>query len=368
MEKRLYWFWLVESGLRSRKEILLRQFGTVEEIYRIFVEEKGVKVSELVQHCLWFPGEDELMERLNSYEKRGIQFYGCEEEEYPRLLREIYDAPCGLYVRGQLPKEKRCIAVVGARACTERGKVLTERLAEDLALSGIGVISGMAMGVDGAAHRGALLAWKNDGKGMRTPPGGTYAVLGNGVDICYPRSNRYLFDQLAEMGGLISEYPPGTPSLPAYFPQRNRIISGIADGILVIEARRRSGSLITAELGLEQGRNIYAIPGRPDDVLSEGCNYLIQTGAKLTLNVTDILSDFDFEQRVFMDSGKLPKILLETTEKIVYACLRLEPKHVNQIQRECGLEWNQVLSILLKLELKGYAEQTSMDCYVVSRR
>ena len=306
---------------------------------------------------------------MEIYKNKGIFYAGIDDPEYPRLLREIYDAPCGLYYMGSLPTESKNITVVGARGCTDYGKRLCEKVCEDLVLSGVGVISGMALGIDGAAHKGALYHWSGGNVYDQSKKiGRTYAVLGNGVDICYPKTNRWLYDQLILEGGIISEYPPGTPSIPAYFPRRNRIISGISNGILVVEARQKSGSLITAELGLEQGRNIYAFPGRPDDVLSEGCNYLIQNGAKLVLNAQDILSDFDFCQRVYMDSGKIPKIILETAEKIVYACLRLEPKHVNQIYKESGLAWNEVMSILLKLELKGYAEQSSLDYYVLTRR
>ena len=366
MEQRLYWFWLIESGLQSRKNKLLEQYGTVKAIYEMYVMDKSTIEK---RECKWFPSEDEIEDRIADYEKKGISFCSIDDMEYPRLLREIYDAPCGLYYRGRLPKEKHSIAVVGARGCTDYGKRLSEKTAEDLVLSGVGVISGMALGIDGSAHKGALFPWKNSlTSEQEAILGRTYAILGNGVDVCYPRTNRSLYDLLVTYGGILSEYPPGTPSIPSNFPRRNRIISGMSEGILVVEARKRSGSLITAELGLEQGRNIYAFPGRPDDVLSEGCNYLIQNGAKLVLNAQDILSDFDFEQRVYMDYGKIPKIILETTEKMVYACLRLEPKHINQIFQESGLSWNEVMSILLKLELKGYAEQTTLDYYVLSRR
>lgn len=348
---RLYWLWLAESELRNQKSSLLQRYGSIGEAYRICVTEKGGE-----RKLQWYPTEEELQEKWEKYQERGIHFCCCEEEDYPTELGEIYGAPGWLYYTGKLPGEERRIAVVGARACTPRGVALTERICRELAGAGVSIISGLALGIDGCAHRGAL-----DGNGV------TYAVLGCGVDICYPKENRRLYDQISEKGGVLSEYPPGTVPRPGYFPQRNRIISGLSDGILVVEARKRSGSLITAELGLEQGRNIYAVPGRPDDVLSEGCNYLIQNGAKLVGNAADIVSDYEFGQKLRLDIGRTQKILLETTEKIVYACLRLEPKHINQIQQESGLEWKEVLSILLKMELKGYAEQVSPDCYVLTQ-
>ena len=351
-EKRLYWLWLAESGLRNRRAALLRQYGTIEEIYRAYVLDR-----EVSEEGLWLPDKEELLERLSRYEQKGIFFCCCEEEGYPVCLKEIYSPPGGLYYRGRLPEPagdlSRRLAVVGARACSERGRAFARRIGRELAEAGSGVVSGLALGIDGAALQGAVEAG-----------GDVYGVLGCGVDVCYPKENSRLFGQVSERGGILAEYPPGTSPLPAYFPQRNRIISGLSDGVLVIEARKRSGSLITAEFGLEQGRNIYAVPGRPEDALSEGCHHLIQNGAKLVTGVEDILSDYDFEVGVRLDSGQVPKILLETTEKIVYACLRLEPKHLGQIQRESGLEWQEVFNILLKLELKGCARQVSMDCYV----
>ena len=366
--KRLYWLWLAESGLRGRRATLFRQYGTIEGVYRAYVLER-----EAAGEGLWRPGIEELCERLGDYERKGIFFCCCEEENYPACLKEIYSPPGGLYYQGHLPgsadgrtslewekkekdgtdKEIGRMAVVGARACSERGRGIARRIGRELAQGGAGVVSGLALGIDGAALAGAI-----EGEGR------AYGVLGCGVDICYPKENYHLFGQVLERGGILSEYPPGTPPLPAYFPQRNRIISGLSDGVVVIEARKRSGSLITAEFGLEQGRNIYAVPGRPEDVLSEGCHYLIQNGAKLVTGAADILSDYEFSPGLRLDSGQVPKILLETTEKIVYACLRLEPKHLSQIQQESGLEWQEVFNILLKLELKGCARQVSMDCYV----
>jgi len=348
---RLHWLWLAESELHNQKGSLLQRYGTIDEIYRACVVERSGE-----RKLRWYPTEEELQDKWEQYQKRGIHFCCCEEKDYPTELGEIYGAPGWLYYKGKLPEEERRIAVVGARACTPHGVALTERICRELAGAGISIVSGLALGIDGCAHRGAL-----DGNGV------TYAVLGCGVDICYPKENRRIYDQIQEKGGILSEYPPGRVPQPGYFPQRNRIISGLSDGILVVEARKRSGSLITAELGLEQGRNIYAVPGRPEDVLSEGCNYLIQNGAKLVGTAADIVSDYDFGQKLRLDIGRTQKILLETTEKIVYACLRLEPKHINQIQQESGLEWKEVLSILLKMELKGYAEQVSPDCYVLTQ-
>ena len=207
--------------------------------------------------------------------ERGIFFLSREEQLFPQRLTAIPDAPYSLYVKGTIPQEwnNKTVAIVGARRCSAYGRSVAEKIAGRLAASGAWVISGMASGVDGSGHTGALR--KN---------GYTCAVLGCGADICYPKSNSRIYQEILEKNGaIISEYPPGTnPSAPL-FPARNRIIAGLADVVVIVEAKIKSGSLITADYALEQGKDIYAVPGRMYDALSEGCNNLIRQGAGIIL-------------------------------------------------------------------------------------
>ena len=202
--------------------------------------------------------------------EKGICFITQEDPEYPEKLRKVFSAPRCFYYIGSIPREEPLIAVIGARNCSHYGSEIAWRIAKELSMAGVGVISGLAYGVDKAAHDGSLAGG-----------GPTYAVLGCGPDVCYPKGHKGTYDKIiAGGGGILSEYPPGTQPLSCFFPQRNRIIAGLSDGILVTEARKKSGTLITVSFGLEYGKNIYAVPGRIDDVLSEGCNYLIKEGRK----------------------------------------------------------------------------------------
>ena len=183
------------------------------------------------------------------------------------------------------------------------------------------------------------------------------------MDICYPANNIELYLSIVEKGGIISEFPIGTRPVRANFPQRNRIISGLSDGVFVVEAREKSGSLITADMGLEQGKNIYALPGRTEEPLSRGTNKLIQYGAKLVSDVNDILEDFDFP---ILNAKQecLQNLILESNEKIVYSTLCLIPKHISEILSETGLDEGELFTILLRLEFKGYVRRTSFEYYI----
>lgn len=218
------------------------------------------------------------------YEKmigRGISFVAVGDEEYPKKLANIPDAPGALYYIGKLPgSDEKSIAVIGARNCSEYGRTMARQFGGMLAGAGVQVISGMARGIDGIAQQAALEA---DGYSL--------GVLGCGVDICYPQENRQLYERLIAQGGICSEYPPGTPPRAVLFPPRNRIISGLCDGVLVIEAKERSGTLITVDMALEQGREVYALPGRTTDPLSRGCNRLIMQGAGLVISPQELLRE-----------------------------------------------------------------------------
>lgn len=275
------------------------------------------------------------------------------EERYPEKLKQIYDYPLGLYGIGRLPKEEQLsIAMVGARDATPYGIQAAQYFAKELAAQKIAIISGLARGIDGESHRAALMA-----------KGYTMGVLGCGLDVVYPKSNGYLYEQMKEQGGIVTEYPLGRQPLARNFPLRNRIISGLSDGVFVIEAKKKSGSLITADLALDQGKEVFALSGRYYDVLSSGCMDLIQKGAKLVYSPKDIMEEFALLRQNFVKFISNKKIPLAKNEKLVYDCLRLEPRHVNEIANEAQLPMSEVLSILTVLEMEQYIRQVDKNYY-----
>jgi len=216
---------------------------------------------------------DSVFKRMEKFckeqEERGIHFVFIGEEKYPMKLKRISDPPFGLYYRGRLPKHNTpVVSVIGARECSDYGEKCAKMFGETLAEYGVAVVSGMARGIDGISQNAALDAG-----------GESYGILGCGVDLCYPEENRELYDKLILKGGVLSEYPPGVPAKSNHFPARNRLISGMCDILLVVEARKKSGTYITVCQALEQGREIFAVPGRITDGLSDGCNRLIADGA-----------------------------------------------------------------------------------------
>ncbi len=361
-----YRYWLANlPGIGPRKiGRLLQIFGTAQELYGAgretlqALKKDGVLSYHFsdqdIETILTSRNEEKIKFQYAKLRKDGIYFVSREEEEYPKKLLPIFDAPYALYYKGRLPEEQeKVLAIVGARECSPYGTEMAKYLAGTAAKAGIAVVSGLARGIDSCAHAGAVSAG-----------GITYAVLGCGIDICYPRENLNLYMELQEEGGILSEYPPGTSPVASNFPMRNRIISGLSDGILIIEAKEKSGSLITIDYGLEQGKEIYALPGRATDRLSAGCNNLIKMGAKLVTTPKDILEDFlpNYEQTV--DDLKKNNKLLETAGKIVYASLCLEPKHVEEITAGTGLGLDIVMEQLLLLELRGLIKQPMKNYYV----
>ena len=265
---------------------LLGQAGSAEEIYFLKKEqlEKLSGLSDRQVHAITDRKKNwDLEEKYAALGENGISFLSCEMESYPKQLRNIVDAPYSLYIKGKMPDfSKRRVAVVGARMCSEYGKKMAEQIGEKLAFCGAEVLSGMARGIDAYGHIGALKAGGN-----------TYAVLGCGVNVCYPRTNQKLYENILSHGGIISEYPPETEPIAQLFPARNRIISALSDVVVIVEAKERSGSLITADFALEQGKDIYAVPGRVTDSLSMGCNNLIRQGAGIINSVEDFVKDLE---------------------------------------------------------------------------
>ncbi|MBI3953748.1 MAG: DNA-protecting protein DprA [Chloroflexi bacterium] len=308
---------------------------------------------------------------LEQVQARGVRALRWKDAAYPALLREIYDLPPVLYVLGTLTDAHRwAVAVVGTRRATAYGREAAERLAGDLARQGITIVSGLARGIDTAAHRAALQAG-----------GQTIAVFGCGLDVIYPRENTTLAREIAEQGALVSEYPLGVQPKPENFPRRNRIMSGLSLGVLVVEADESSGALITAGLAAEQGRDVFAVPGNVFSPTSRGTHRLIQDGAKLVQSAQDILEELNLNlvaaapQEAPVRPGAPPAArppqpqlpLPEPGEAQLLRLLSHEPTHIDEVRRRAGLPIATVSSTLAMLELKGLVRQVGAMNYVLAR-
>jgi len=294
-------------------------------------------------------------EELQRCTKSGIRIITIDTPEYPQLLREIPLPPPLLYVRGKLNQSIISLGIVGSRKASSYGCGITKKLSIELSCLGISVVSGMASGIDGIAHQAVL-----DNSGM------TIGILGCGIDVIYPKENKKLFKRMWEYGTLISEFPLGTPPLARNFPIRNRIISGLSHGILVIEASLKSGSLITARLALEQGREVFAVPGQISSFNSSGTHWLIKQGAKLVEGICDITEEFPCflnkkintirPQEFSHNTSCLNQNLDEITRKII-ELLSKHDMHIDEIKRLLDIETGLLLSKLLELELNGLIVQ-----------
>jgi len=292
-------------------------------------------------------------------DRRGVRAITLADEAYPARLREIYAAPAVLYLRGELlPADELAVAVVGTRRATMYGREAAETLVGGLVAGRVTVVSGLARGIDTAAHRAALAAG-----------GRTIAVLGSGVDVIYPAENKRLAEDICRQGAVISEYPLGTKPDAANFPPRNRVISGLSLGVLVVEAGQTSGALITADFALEQNREVLAVPGPIFARSSQGTNRLIQQGAKLVLSAQDILDELNLgsapqqlEMRELLGEGGA-----NPTEAALLAVLTREPQHIDEVCRQCALPVAEVSSTLAMLELKGAVRQLGGMHYVRAR-
>lgn len=303
--------------------------------------------------------DTKLEEKWRRTEEKRIQFIPYFLKTYPEKLKYITDPPYALYVLGQLPDEKRkSAAIVGARNCTAYGEQMALQYGKSLAEAGIQIISGMARGIDGAGQRGALnSSWAKES-------GVTYAVLGCGVDVCYPRENIGLYMDIQEKGGIVSEFSPGTQPYAWNFPRRNRIISALADWILIMEAKERSGSLITADLALEQGKDVYALPGPVNSVLSQGCHRLIKQGAGILITPEELMDEWNINPVEIGQKGNKSEKMLESPEFMVYSCLDLFPKGTDQLMKETGLSVTELMERLITLELNGYVKEVSRNYYI----
>mgnify|MGYP000216547194 CR=1 FL=1 len=354
-----YWvgFNIVRGIGPARLRALLDYFGEIERAWHASPSElhnAGLDRRSL-EHLLSVRSVLDLDREMKRIAAAGARVLTWEHPDYPRLLREIQDPPPVLYVRGELKKEDEwAVAMVGTRRASVYGREVARRLASALAQNGITVVSGLARGIDVEAHQAALKAG-----------GRTIAVLGCGVDRVYPPEHRRLAAEIVAHGALVSDYPIGTPPEGPNFPPRNRIISGLSLGVIVVEAGARSGALITAEYAAEQGREVFAVPG---SILSEsyaGTNALIRDGARIVLGVEDVLEELNLS--MVAEKMEARQVLPSNeTEAILLSHLSTEPIHVDELQRQIGLPIAQVTSTLALMELKGMVRQVGGMKYVVA--
>ena len=284
-----------------------------------------------------------------------IRQISSKSAEYPQKLNNYPKMPEILFAKGNLPDAKKpTAAIVGARACSPYGRIQAFRYAKILSSAGVQIISGMAYGIDAEAHKGALEGG--------TP---TYAVLAGGVDICYPSGNRPLYDRiLRENGGILSEQPPGMRARNYFFPARNRIISGLADLVLIVEAREKSGSLITAQWALDQGKIVYAVPGAVNEALSMGCHKLIYDGAGIAYSPEILLRELGLNCENKVKSPEKNDLGLASELKLVYSCLDLRPKSTDFLIQKTGLPPEKIGSLLLELKLSGLVREIGRHYYI----
>ncbi len=374
-----HWIWLAElPGLHSQTRLaLLSHFGDPENIYYADPEEillvEGMTREQA--EILKSKSLDRVEQIIGECRRLRLRILTMQDADYPERLRNIFDPPCVLYVKGHMPAfdEELPVAVIGTRTCTPYGVQCADKLGGQLAAGGAVVVSGLARGVDTAAIRGALRAG-----------GVTVGVLGCGIDVIYPPENRYLYEDVSASGVLVSEYPPGTEAKSGHFPARNRIISGLSAGVLVVEAPAKSGALITAELALQQGRDLYAIPGPIDAKESVGCNELIRQGAGLVTCGWDILQEYEarFPGKLRCEDGcpqpkkepggetkepakPLPRMLslsreggeLTDDQILLLRSLTDDPILVDDLIEAVQIPARRVLSALTMLEVDDYVVQ-----------
>lgn len=352
-------------------EALIKRLGSGAAVYEASEKQLRTVLNEkqftgFKEFAASFPVE----ENYRRLREKGINLVSRFEEAYPRRLKKLQNPPILLYYMGALPREeKTALAIIGARECSHYGSSMAKAFGEQMAKAGISVISGMARGIDGISQEAALEAG-----------GDTYGVLGCGVDICYPASNRRLYLELQKKGGILSPYPPGTQPGKRLFPYRNRIVAGLSDGVLVVEARQKSGTWITVDMALEQGKDVYAVPGRLTDRLSDGCNLLIRQGAGIALTPEDVVRELSIlkNRGGKGKTGEIGKIQL-TEEKALkrqggeppglLRFLAITPKSSDEILAdvlEAGTEMTLpgLLSELIQLCMEGKADRIGGNYFV----
>lgn len=351
------WVRLTRTGLAARRlNALLESFGSPEAIFAAPPRELGAAPGMTPQAAerLLDPEAGQVEGDLRLIERLGVHLLTRQDPDFPPLLRQIFDPPPVLYVRGTLGEGDRCaVAMVGSRRCSSYARLISDRLARDLVAAGVSVVSGLARGVDTAAHAGAL------GAGGRT-----VAVLGSGLGRVYPPENRNLAVRIAENGAVVSEFPMLAEPDAWHFPARNRIISGWCLGVCVVEAPVSSGALITAEFAMEQGRDVFAVPGPVNDPRSRGAHALIRDGACLVEDASDILSALGVLTCTADPQLTLPDPSLTEDEQHLLRLLGPQPRAMDDLIAESGAAAAQVSAALMLLELKGMARKVAGGSFV----
>ncbi|KUO52302.1 MAG: hypothetical protein APF76_04510 [Desulfitibacter sp. BRH_c19] len=350
MEKKSYYLAISKiKGIGpTRFELLLSYFGDAKKAWEADASEWSMALggyNNISEEFVKVRGEMDILKYHEFVLSKGINYITIEDFDYPSLLKQIHDPPPVLFYRGELKKHKLNIAIVGSRKCSHYGKEVAKYLSIKLAEKGINVVSGMARGIDSHAHLGALSAG-----------GYTTAVLGSGLDVIYPPENVGMYNRIVQTGLVISEYHPGVSPEAGNFPARNRIISGLSQGVIVIEAAAKSGSLITVDFALEQGRDVFAVPGNITSKNSKGTNNLIKQGAKIITDVDSILEEY-IENWNIEKSPSLKRVnnnlCLTQQEELVLNSLDNEPTEIDVLCEKTGLKADELNSLLTLLELKG---------------
>ena len=339
---------------------LLDRFGDPAGVFRAkltdLAQVEGLR-KQVAQRILEREFSQDPQKVLKDLESLGARMVIFSDPAYPEPLTEIHDPPMVLYMKGTaIPGKATFVAIVGSRMSTPYGVKTAESLAQGLARRGLGIVSGLARGIYPAAHWGCI-----EGRGF------SIGVLGTGIDAVYPPSNKKLFDMMGEKGAVITEFPLETPPEPKNFPIRNRLISGLSRGVIVVEATMKSGSLITASMALEQGREVFAVPGSVHSFKSKGCHFLIKQGAKLVENADDVLDELglNYTYAAKKDSYSEPPLPpMEDNEKKVYELIGDYPVHIDDIVREGKMEPGAASAVLMRMELKGIIRQLPGKLFV----
>jgi len=339
---------IAEGMSKNNKIMLLKHFdkpGDIFEASDMNLIKHGIRNTKALSAFRSNNYKKEAECIYNNVIKHNVKILTYNDKNYPEYLKEIHDPPILLYYKGDIAGNDVCIGIVGSRRSSEYGKNVAENFAERLARTGFIIVSGMARGIDTKAHEGALKAG-----------GKTYAIIGSGIDITYPPENKKIMKAIIENGAVISEFPPGTMPNSYNFPIRNRIISGISLGIVVVEAGLKSGSLITANLALEQGRDVFAVPGNINKFISKGTNKLIKEGAKLVSDVDDILDEY----KTFFNIDKSTQIgtnvpikKLSTDERKIIELLKIQKLYLEDISLKTAITLQNLSYLSLCLEMKG---------------
>jgi len=348
-----YMMWLNEiEGMTIKKAyLLLSYFGTPKEIWNadkeLLSSVDGISTA-FAERIISSRDPYKLDEKISRLEELGIKYISINNPDYPELLRHIDEPPLGLFYKGVLPKnDEMCFSIIGSRLCSEYGSIVAQRFAKELVQNGFIIVSGMARGIDSMSHRGAI----NGG-------GKTIAVMGCGLDICYPPENAKLMAKIEENGCLISEYPPGTAPYPGNFPQRNRIIAGLSMGLLVVEASKRSGTLITVNRALDYGRDVFAVPANITSDLSAGTNELIKDGCPPVTCVEDILFELGVIKTV--KEEKIEQAVsdeLTAEEQEILSYIKYEPVSLDDLIILLDKTSQNIQYILTYLEIYGYIKR-----------